>query len=116
MYCIHPEGAWPLIGLYDKDVFEEIIRGEFPEGPEYETDTFGGVSWEPGDEDEGLYELFKNNKNNGAANLIHYAYDLCVCTQSEETELLNLGIGHYSDEIEVPILDNEAWWLENPDE
>ena len=112
MYCVHPEGAWPLIGLYDKDVFEEIIRGEFPEGPNYEADSFGGLNWEPGDEDAGLYELFYNNKNNGAANLIHYAYDLCTCPKNKEKELLDLGIGHYSDEIEVPILDNEQWWLE----
>ena len=112
MYCIHPEGAWPLIGLYEKDVYEEIIRGEFPEGPEYEADSFGGLTWEPGDEEEGLYELFYKNKNNGAANLIHYAYDLCTCPTNMESELLNLGIGHFSDEIEVPILDNEKWWLE----
>lgn len=112
MYCIHPDGAWPLIGLYEKDVFEEIIKGEFPEGPEYEASSFGGLSWEPGDEDEGLYELFYKNKDNGAANLIHYAYDLCTCPTNMESELLNLGIGHFSDEIEVPILDNEKWWLE----
>ena len=116
IYCIHPDGAWPLIGLYDKDVFEEIIRGEFPEGPEYEASTFGGLSWEPGDEDEGLYELFYNNQNNGAANLIHYAYDLCTCPKNKETELLALGKGHYSDEIEVPILDDEACWLEEMEE
>ena len=112
LYCIHPDGAWPLIGLYEKDVYEEIIRGEFPEGPEYEANSFGGVNWEPGDEDVGLYEMFYKNKNNGAANLIHYAYDLCTCTQDQEAELLALGIGHYSDEIEVPILHNEQEWLE----
>ena len=112
MYCVHPDGAWPMIALYDEDVYEEIIRGEFPEGPEYEANSFGGLSWEPGDEDEGLYELFYKNKNNGAANLIHYAYDLCTCPRNKEAELLALGKGHYSDEIKVPILDDEAWWLE----
>jgi len=43
---------------------------------------------------------------------IHYAYDLCTCPREKEAELLDLGKGHYSDEIEVPILDDEAWWLE----
>ena len=112
MYCVHPDGAWPMIALYDKDVYEEIIRGEFPEGPEYEADSFGGLSWNPGDEDAGLYELFYKNKNNGAANLIHYAYDLCTCPRNKEAELLTLGRGHYSDEIEVPILDDEKYWRE----
>ena len=112
MYCVHPDGAWPIIGLYEKDVYEEIINGEFPEGPEYEARSFGGLSWEPGDEEEGLFELFYENKNNGAANLIHYAYDLCVCPTIMETELLALGKGRYSDEIEVPILDDEEYWLE----
>lgn len=113
LYCIHPDGAWPLIGLYEEDVFEEIIRGDFPEGPEYEASSFGGLSWEPGDEDEGLYELFYKNKNNGASNLIHLAYNLCTCTKDKEAELLALGKNHYSDEIEVPILENEAAWLED---
>ena len=52
------------------------------------------------------------NKDNGAANLIHYAYDLCTCPKNMESKLLKLGIGHYSDEIEVPILESEEWWLE----
>lgn len=116
LYCVHPEGAWPLIGLYEKDVYEEIIRGEFPEGPEYEANNFGGLTWEPGDEDEGLFELFYKNKNNGAANLIHYAYDLCTCPTSKEDELLALGKGHYSDEIDVPILSYEQEWLEELEE
>ena len=112
MYCVHHDGAWPIIGLYEKDVYEEIINGEFPEGPEYEARSFGGLNLEPGDEEEGLFELFYKNKNNGAANLIHYAYDLCVCPTNMESRLLTLGKGHYSDEIEVPILDNEEYWLE----
>ena len=29
-----------------------------------------------------------------------------------EAGLLNLGIGHFSDEIDVPVLDDEKWWLE----
>ena len=102
IYCVHPDGLWPMIALYEEDVYEEIIRGEFPEGPDYAADSFGGLSWNP--EDEGtLLELFNKNKNNGAANLIHYAYNLCTCPTEKETELLNLGIGHYSDEIEIPI-------------
>ena len=43
----------------------------------------------------------------------HYAYNLCTCPTENETELLNLGIGHYSDEIEIPILYDEEEWLEN---
>jgi len=112
MYCVHPDGIWPMIALYEEDVYEEIIRGEFPEGPDYQADNFGGLSWNPGDEDAGLFELFYNNKNNGTANLIHLAYNLCTCPQNKESELLAIGIGHYSDEIEVPILDNEKYWLE----
>ena len=112
IYCVQPDGMWPMIALYKDDVYEEIIRGEFPEGPDYEADGFGGLSWNPGDEEAGLYELFYNNKNNGAANLIHYAYDLCTCPKNMESKLLKLGIGHYSDEIEVPILESEEWWLE----
>ena len=110
MYCVHPDGLWPMIALYEEDVYEEIIRGEFPEGPNYEADSFGGLSWYP--EESGLFELFYKNKNNGAANLIHYAYDLCTCPTDKESELLALGKGHYSDEIEVPILDTEEEWLE----
>ena len=116
IYCIHPDGMWPMIALYEEDVYEEIICGDFPEGPDYEANSFGGLSWEPGYEYEGLYELFYKNKNNGAANIIHYAFDLCVCSQNEENRLLNLGIGHYSDEIEVPILDDEKSWLEDLNE
>ena len=115
LYCVHPEGFWPIIALYEEDVYEEIISGRLPEGPDYEVDSFGGLSWDPV-EHEGLYELFYKNKNSGAANLIHYAYDLCVCTTDKESELLDLGIGHYADEIEVPILDNEECWRENLEE
>ena len=101
-----------MIALHDKHVYKEIIRGEFPEGPNYEADTFGGLSWNPAEEESGLFRLFHENKNNGACNLIHYAYDLCACPRDMEDELLNLGIGRYSDEIEVPILESEEWWLE----
>lgn len=111
IYCVHPSGFWPMIALYEEDVYEQIIKGEFPEGPEYEANCFGGVSWNPA-EPSGLFELFDENKNNGAVNLIHYAYDLCTCPTEKETELLALGIGKYSDEIEVPILDDEEEWLE----
>lgn len=106
IYCVHPEGLWPMIALYEKDVYEEIIRGEFPEGPNYEADCFGGISWNPAEE-ETLLDLFDENKNNGAANLICYAYALCTCPTEKEAELLDLGIGHYSDEIELPNLDDE---------
>jgi hypothetical protein len=112
IYCVQPSGLWPMIALHDEDVYEEIIRGEFPEGPDYEADSFGGLSWNPADEEAGLFELFHNNKGNGTANLIHYAYDLCACPQDMESGLLALGIGHYSDEIDVPVLDDEKWWLE----
>ena len=61
-------------------------------------------------------ELFNENKNNGAANLIHYVYDLHACPEDDEAELLALGIGHYSDEIEVPILDDEQLWLNHQEE
>lgn len=47
LYCVHPDGIWPMIALHDEDVYEEIIRGEFPEGPDYEANSFGGLSWEP---------------------------------------------------------------------
>ncbi len=57
--------------------------------------------------------LRRSNKNNGAANLIHYAYNLCTCSQNEEPELLALGKGHYTDEIDVPILSKEEEWLGN---
>ena len=59
---------------------------------------------------------YSNHKNNGAANLIHYAYDLCICRPNIESKLLDLGIGKYSDEIEVPILDYEEEWLEELEE
>ena len=29
IYCVQPEGIWPMIALYDEDVYEEIINGEF---------------------------------------------------------------------------------------
>lgn len=109
LYCVHPEGIWPMIALYDKDLYEEIINGEFPEGPDYEADSFGDISWNPGDEERGLYELYANNKNNDAAKLIYYAYKLCTCPTEQEKELLALGKGKYSDEIDFSILDDEEF-------
>ena len=40
-------------------------------------------------------------------------YDTCFdcCGPHTEADLLALGKGHYSDEIEVPILDDEKTWL-----
>lgn len=116
LYCVHPEGFWPIIALYDEDVYEEIINGEFPEGPNYEVYSFGEVSWDPSEGEAGFYEMFYKNKNSGAANLIHYAYNLCTCPVDREKELLDLGIGHYADEIDVPILDDEEWWIEELEE
>lgn len=112
IYCIHPDGLWPMIALYKDDVYEEIIRGEFPEGPNYEADSFGGLSWNPA-ETQSLFEILSKKKNNGAANLIRYAYTLCTCPTEEEAELLALGIGHYSDEIEVPTLNGEKEYMED---
>ena len=89
-----------MIALYDKDIYEQAICGDFIEGPDNEANTFGCLKWDPSSE-EGLYELFYNNKNNSAANLIHYTYNLCNCSQNEDKELLALGKGHYSDEIDV---------------
>lgn len=111
IYCVHPDGLWPMIALYEDDVYEEIIRGEFPDGPDYEASSFGGLNWNP-EETETLFEVLAKNKNSGAANLIRYAYNLCTCPTEEEAELLNLGIGHYSDEIEVPILIGEKEYFE----
>ena len=116
IYCVEPEGLWPMIALYEDDVYQEIIRGEFPEGPDYEADSFGDLTWSPGDEEEGLFELFYKNPNNGASNLIHYAYNLCTCPKNMESKLLALGKGHYSDEIDVPVLENEQWWREQLEE
>lgn len=110
LYCIQPEGYDPIIALHDDDVYEEIIRGEFPE-IDYEADSFGDVSLNIGSGKEEFFEFFYRNKNSGAANLIHYAYDLCICPTHIEADLLALGKGHYSDEIEVPILDDEKTWL-----
>ena len=110
LYCIQLEGYDPIIALHDDDVYEEIIRGEFPE-IDYEADSFGDVSLNIGSGKEEFFEFFYRNKNSGAANLIHYAYDLCICPTHIEADLLALGKGHYSDEIEVPILDDEKTWL-----
>ena len=110
LYCIQPEGYDPMIALHDDDVYEEIIRGEFPE-IDYEADSFGDVSLNIGSGKEEFFEFFYRNKNSGAANLIHYAYDLCICPTHIEADILALGKGHYSDEIEVPILDDEKTWL-----
>ena len=115
IYCVHPDGLWPMIALYEEDVYEEIIRGEFPEGPDYDADSFGGLNWDP-EETESLFEALAKNKNNGATNLIRYAYNLCTCPTEEEAELLSLGIGHYSDEIEVPILIGEKQYMEDLEE
>lgn len=29
MYCVQPEGMWPMIALYEEDVYEEIIGESF---------------------------------------------------------------------------------------
>ena len=102
-----------VIGICEKDVFEEILEIEFPNDL-IELTSFEGFDLDPLPEQ--LYELFNKNKNNGAINLIHYVYDLHVCSKNEEEKLLELGIGHYSDEIEVPILYDEQWWLNHPEE
>ena len=102
IYYIHQSD--PVMGICEKDVFEQILEIEFPDDLK-ELPSFGGLDIDATPEE--LYELFKENKNNGAANLIHYLYDLHACGTNEEAELLALGIGHYSDEIEVPILEDE---------
>lgn len=104
-----------MIALYEEDVYEEIIKGEFPEGPDYEASSFGGLSWNPA-ETQTLFEALANNKNSGAANLIRYAYNLCTCPTEDESKLLALGIGHFTDEIEVPVLVDEKHYIENRDE
>ena len=102
-----------LMGISEEDVFEQILELEFPDDLN-ELHSFGGLDLDA--TPEGLYELFKENKNNGAANLIHYLYDLHACGTNEETELLTLGKGKYSDEIEVPILEEEQLWFDYPEE
>ena len=101
------------IGISEKDVFEQILELEFSDDLK-ELHNFGGLDLDSSEEE--LFKLFKENKNNGAANLIHYVYDLYVCGTNEEAELLALGKGHYSDEIEIPILENEAYWIEELEE
>ena len=56
IYCIEPEGLWPMIALYDKDIYEQVICGKFIEGPDYEADNFGGLKWDSSSE-EGLYVI-----------------------------------------------------------
>ena len=112
IYYIHQSD--PVMGICEEDVFEQILEIEFPDDIE-ELTSFGGLNLDLSQE-ETLFELFKMNKNNGAANLIHYLYDLHACGTNEEAELLTIGIGHYSDEIEVPILDDEQWWIDHPEE
>ena len=111
VYYIHQSD--PVMGICEEDVFEQILEIEFPDDLN-ELPRFGGFDLDAST--EGLFELFKENKNNGAVNLIHYLYDLHACGTNEEAKLLAIGIGHYSDEIEVPILDNEQWWLDHPEE
>ena len=111
IYYIHQ--SEPVMGICEKYVFEQILEIEFPDDLK-ELPSFGGLDLDA--TPEALYELFKENKNNGAANLIHYLYDLNACGTNEEAELLAIGIGHYSDEIEVPILEDEQWWLDHPEE
>ena len=101
------------MAISEEDVFEQILELEFSDNLK-ELHSFGGLDLDPSEEE--LFKLFKANKNNGAANLIHYVYDLYVCGTKEEAELLDLGIGHYSDEIEVPILEEEQLWLDYPEE
>ena len=102
-----------VMGISEKDVFEQILELEFSDDLK-ELHNFGGLDLDSSEEE--LFKLFKENKNNGAANLIHYVYDLYVCGTKEEAELLTLGIGHYSDEIEIPILEEEQLWLDYPEE
>ena len=102
-----------VMGISEEDVFEQILELEFSDDLK-ELHSFGGLDLDPSEEE--LFKLFKENKNNGAANLIHLAYNLCTCPRNKEAELLALGKGHYSDEIEIPILENEAYWIEELEE
>ena len=111
MYCIQPEGADPIIALHHEDVYEDIIIGAFPE-INYEVTSFGDVDLNIGDKED-YYKIFFKNKNSGAAKLIQYAYTLCVCPTYLESELLELGEGQYSDEIEIPLLGEEETWYED---
>lgn len=102
-----------VMGISEEDVFEQILELEFSDDLK-ELHNFGGLDLDSSEEE--LFKLFKENKNNGAANLIHLAYNLCTCPTDKESELLALGKGHYSDEIEVPILEDEEYWLEELEE
>lgn len=33
-YCVHLDGLWPMIALYEEDVYEEIIMGRISYGSE----------------------------------------------------------------------------------
>ena len=111
IYYIHQSDY--VMGICEEDVFEQILEIEFHDDLK-ELHSFGGLDLDA--TPEGLYKLFKDNKNNATANLIHYLYNLHACGTNEEAELLALGIGHYSYEIEVPILEDEQWWLDHPEE
>ena len=111
MYCIQAGGIEPMIALHDEDVYEDIIIGAFPD-INYEVKSFGDVNLDIWDKKD-YYKLFFKNKNSGAAKLIQYAYTLCVCPTFLEAELLDIGKGYYSDEIEIPLLNDERRWYED---
>ena len=94
----------------DFDPFDLLMSGDV-ENPKFgagRIDEFEGV--EIGFYEE-MYETFDENKDNPAVLLLRYLIAVAQSSQEEIDDLIKLVEGHYIDEINVPISeDEEDFW------
>ena len=114
LYVVDVEGILNVV-LTDNDIYDELMEdngdeefndyvnahniGDF-EGIEFDGDYFT------------TYASMYDDPENPANPLIRYLLTLNACSMEEVDDLVELAVGKYIDEVDIPVSDEEEEWLE----
>ena len=105
----------PNFFLTDKDVFDQLCNDDFSEEfnaymQECFVSDFEGITL---GEYEEVFESIMEDPENPAIQLVRYLIALTRCKIEEEEGLIELAVGKYIDEVDVPLTTDEEEWTED---
>ena len=118
LHMVDVDGILNVV-LTEKDIHDELMANEDDEAfneyvNEHNIYEFEGIDFD-GDYVT-TYNSLHENPDNPATALIRYAVTLVQCPMDEVDGLIELAVGKYIDEVDVPMCEEEMDWLEEMEE
>lgn len=109
----------PNVTLTDEDIYDRLIADDFSDEftqfiNDHTIESFEGIEIEEGY--YSTYSCIQEDPENPAGPLVKYLVALVRCDMEDVDGLIEMAVGKYADELDIPVCDSEEEYLEDQEE